>query len=157
MLKNSTIFLIYVVAFLDLFSASMVTVCLPNYLKNQLGMSATFAGVVSSIYGFVQFFSSPIIGGWSDLHGYRRVMGVCLLLCVPAYTALMSYSWTIIIVSRFLAGCFKHTQNLSRTFLASFASETEKVRAFGRLNAMGNVGFIAGPAFRFVSSYIKLS
>lgn len=151
MINSRTIFVIYAVAFLDLFSVSMISVTFPHYLNKELGMSATIAGIVSSIYGVVQFFSSPVIGRWSDIHGYRRVMVLTLLLCVPAYFSLASHRWTVVILSRIIAGSFKHTQNLSRTFLASFATEHEKLKAYGRLNAMGNVGFIAGPAFRLVS------
>ena len=38
------------------------------------------AGSIGSIYGLVQFWSSPIIGGLSDLRGFRYVFQLCLLL-----------------------------------------------------------------------------
>lgn len=138
--------LIYAVAFLDLFAASMITTCLSTYLTDELKMSATTAGLVGSIYGFVQFFSSPVVGSWSDNYGYKRILSMCLFCCIPAYMLLSSVVWSLVIGARILAGCFKHTQTLSRTYLATFATDSEKMQAYGRLNAMGNVGFVVGPA-----------
>lgn len=138
--------IIYTVAFLDLFSASMITTCLSTYLTDELGMSATTAGLVGSIYGFVQFFSSPVVGCWSDNYGYKRIMSLCLFCCIPAYLLLGSVVWLFVIGARILAGAFKHTQTLSRTYLATFATDSEKMQAYGRLNAMGNIGFVVGPA-----------
>uniref|UniRef100_A0A915IM57 Uncharacterized protein n=1 Tax=Romanomermis culicivorax TaxID=13658 RepID=A0A915IM57_ROMCU len=69
-MRSSTIKLIYVIAFMDLLAASMVSVMLPNFLKTELGVSATLAGAIGSLYGFVQFFSCPLAGGWSDVHGF---------------------------------------------------------------------------------------
>lgn len=140
------IMVIYTVAFLDLFSASMITTCLSTYMTDELKMSATTAGLVGSIYGFVQFFSSPVVGCWSDNYGYKRILSLCLFLCVPAYFLLASPIWAVVICARILAGMFKHTQTLSRTYLATFATDSEKMQAHGRLNAMGNVGFVVGPA-----------
>lgn len=143
---------VYLLAFLDLTSVSMVVTVLASYLREELGLSATAAGCLGSLYGIVQFFSSPLVGRYGDSHGYGRTLLVCCCACVPAYALLGVHSALLVAASRVAAGLFKHTQNLARTLVATFGSEEEKVAAYGRLNAIGNLGFLVGPAIGASSS-----
>lgn len=138
---------VYLVAFLDMFAASMIVTMLPVYLTTEVGLSATAAGVVGSVYGVVQFWSSPIIGGCSDIIGCRKTLLLCLTLCAVAYAVLAYELIWMLVFGRFLAGCFKHTQNQCKTVVSSFAKKKEKLAFFGRLNSMGNIAFMVAPAF----------
>uniref|UniRef100_A0A914VTL5 Major facilitator superfamily (MFS) profile domain-containing protein n=1 Tax=Plectus sambesii TaxID=2011161 RepID=A0A914VTL5_9BILA len=138
--------LVYLVAFVDMTTASMVVTVLASYLKDVAGLSASTAGVVSSLYGVVQFFSSPIAGAEFDRRGFGTVMSFCLFACFFAYSLLAVDFWIFLIVSRLLAGCFKHTQNLSKTMVGALSNEEQKLVAFGRLNSMGNLAFIFAPS-----------
>lgn len=135
------------IAFLDLFAVSMIVTVLPNYMKDVVGISASLSGTISSIYGCVQFFSSPLVGDLSDRKGYRITFLMCLTLCIPAYCGLVSHWWPILIASRVMAGMFKQTQNLCKSAAGAVLPPDQQLGAFGRLNAMGNLGYIVGPAF----------
>lgn len=90
---------------------------LASYLKDVAGLSASAAGMVGSLYGVVQFFSSPIVGAEFDVRGFGPVMSFCLFACFFAYSLLAVDFWILLIVSRLLAGCFKHTQVIVLTSL----------------------------------------
>jgi predicted MFS family arabinose efflux permease len=61
--KKTTLYLVYFVAFLDLFAVSMLTPLLRKQSLD-LGSSYTTAGLLGSVYGATQLFSSPFIGDW---------------------------------------------------------------------------------------------
>lgn len=99
-----------------------------SYLKDEVGLSASSAGLLLSLYGLVQFFSSPLIGAQSDRYGYRSTLLLCLSVCAFAYALLIvDYSPIVLVVSRLLAGAFKQTQNLCRSLVAQHMN-TDKQR-----------------------------
>jgi len=42
-------------------------------------------------------------------------------------------------------GLFKHSQELSKAFLADIMPPDQRSRVFGRFNSISNIGFIVGP------------
>lgn len=55
-----------------------------SYFQNVVGApekynSVLFGGVLGSMFSFLQFLASPIVGGLSDCYGRRPVMLVCLV------------------------------------------------------------------------------
>ncbi|KAK3890814.1 hypothetical protein Pcinc_005259 [Petrolisthes cinctipes] len=95
--------LLFVMGFLDLFGVSLI---LPLFLPvvKGLGVSHVTAGCVTSLYGAIQLFSSPVVGSCSDVVGRRRVLLGCLAATALSYMVLgASHSLLIVIVARCLA------------------------------------------------------
>ncbi|ELU03605.1 hypothetical protein CAPTEDRAFT_166920 [Capitella teleta] len=146
--KSSTLHIstvIYIVGFLDLFAVSLIIPLLASHARS-LGASPTVTGLLGSVYGGIQLFSSPLVGHWSDLSGRRYVLMLCLLLSASGYAMLTCASTLLLLfLARLPPGLFKHTQNLSRSFLAEASPNVDHARALGRYNAVSSVGFIVGP------------
>jgi len=98
MARDRSISLLCLCAGVDMLAASMTVTVLASYLTHSLALSASQvrarphsiavavqAGAVLSIYGVVQFFSSPVVGGYSDVYGHRRTLGAALVVCALAY------------------------------------------------------------------------
>ncbi|XP_009859716.2 major facilitator superfamily domain-containing protein 9 [Ciona intestinalis] len=143
----------YFIGFVDLFAVSIVFPLMPQYAK-ELGASPGLIGLFGSIYGAVQLFSSPVIGHLGDTRGRIPILFMCLLIAAAGYciSSLCIYSLLLLSVLRFMAGIFKHTQDLCRNCLADVAPKGEKTKAVGQLNALSNIGFILGPS---ISGYIS--
>ncbi|KAL8595087.1 hypothetical protein ACOMHN_019125 [Nucella lapillus] len=111
-----------------------------------LGASPIVAGVVESVYGALQLFSSPVLGRWSDHKGRHSSLSVCLLLAGAGYLSMgLATSIPLLVLSRIPLGIFKHSQSLSRTYLADLVPEKQRSTVLGRFNAASSVGFIVGP------------
>ncbi|KAK3890818.1 hypothetical protein Pcinc_005263 [Petrolisthes cinctipes] len=137
--------LLFVMGFLDLFGVSLI---LPLFLPvvKGLGVSHVTAGCVTSLYGAIQLFSSPVVGSCSDVVGRRRVLLGCLAATALSYMVLgASHSLLIVIVARVIAGTFKHSQTICRALLADVTSSEDRSRVFGTFNATSSMGFIVGP------------
>ncbi|NXQ50975.1 MFSD9 protein, partial [Catharus fuscescens] len=136
---------LYAVGFLDLFGVSMVVPLMNHHIKS-LGASHTVAGIIGSLYGVMQLFSSTFVGCWSDIVGRRYSLLACILLSTLGYF-LLGNSTTVFLfaLSRVPVGIFKHTLSISKALLSDLVSERERPLVMGRFNAASGVGFILGP------------
>ncbi|XP_065597194.1 major facilitator superfamily domain-containing protein 9 [Cyrtonyx montezumae] len=136
---------LYVVGFLDLFGVSMVVPLMNLHIKS-LGASPTVAGIIGSLYGIMQLFSSTFVGCWSDIVGRQYSLLACILLSALGYF-LLGTSTTVFLfaLSRVPVGIFKHTLSISKALLSDLVSERDRPLVMGRFNAASGVGFILGP------------
>ncbi|XP_005486508.2 major facilitator superfamily domain-containing protein 9 [Zonotrichia albicollis] len=136
---------LYAVGFLDLFGVSMVVPLMNLHIKS-LGASHTVAGIIGSLYGIMQLFTSTFVGCWSDIVGRRYSLLACILLSALGYF-LLGNSTTVFLfaISRILVGIFKHTLSISKALLSDLVSERDRPLVMGRFNAASGVGFILGP------------
>ncbi|NXF98348.1 MFSD9 protein, partial [Eubucco bourcierii] len=136
---------LYAVGFLDLFGVSMVVPLMNLHIKS-LGASHTVAGIIGSLYGIMQLFSSTFVGCWSDIVGRRYSLLACILLSALGYF-LLGTSTTVLLfaISRVPVGIFKHTLSISKALLSDLVSERDRPLVMGRFNAASSVGFILGP------------
>ncbi|XP_041354221.1 major facilitator superfamily domain-containing protein 9-like [Gigantopelta aegis] len=142
---NDPTFVIYFSGFMDLFAVSMIIMLILPRCK-ELGASPTLTGIIGSAYGAVQLFSGPIIGKWSDMAGRRLSLWVCLILSATGYIMLgMATSLLLLFVARIPTGIFKHSQSISKSYLADILPTDKQAAALGRFNAMSSIGFIVGP------------
>ncbi|XP_060682627.1 major facilitator superfamily domain-containing protein 9 isoform X1 [Hemiscyllium ocellatum] len=129
----------------DLFAVSMVVPLLSRHIK-LLGGSSTIAGLVGSVYGLLQLFSSTVIGSWSDVIGRWNVLLITLILSGFSYGLLgISSSIPLLILARIATGIFKHTQSILKALLSDLIPEHERPNVMGRFSAASSVGFILGP------------
>lgn len=136
---------LYAVGFLDLFGVSMVVPLMNLHIKS-LGASPTVAGIIGSLYGIMQLFSSTFVGCWSDIVGRRYSLLTCILLSALGYFILgMSTTVYLFAISRVPVGIFKHTLSISKALLSDLVSERDRPLVMGRFNAASSVGFILGP------------
>ncbi|GCB71012.1 hypothetical protein scyTo_0010905 [Scyliorhinus torazame] len=136
---------LYLVSLLDLFAVSMVVPLLSRHIR-LLGGSATVAGLVGSVYGLLQLFSSTIIGSWTDVVGRQNVLVITLIFSGFSYCLLgLSSSIPLLMLARICTGLFKHTQSILKALLADLIPDHERPQVMGRLSAASKVGFILGP------------
>lgn len=142
---------LYLVGFLDLFGVSMVVPLLSRHIK-LLGGSSTVAGLIGSLYGLLQLFSSIVIGSWSDVVGRQSILLVTLILSGCSYGLLgISTSIFLVILARIPTGIFKHTQTILKALLSDLVPDHERPHVMGRFCAASSVGFILGPV---ISGYL---
>ncbi|XP_025029193.1 major facilitator superfamily domain-containing protein 9 isoform X2 [Python bivittatus] len=129
----------------DFFGVSMIVPLLNLHVKS-LGASSTIAGVVGSLYGILQLFSSTLVGSWSDLVGRPHCLLVCILFSALGYFVLsISTSVFLFAIARTFVGIFKHTHSISKVLISDLVPKKERLLVIGYFNAISNFGFILGP------------
>lgn len=106
---NSMVYIIFLSLLLDLLAFTMILPLLPSLLEyyktnDSIGLyewlskkvryfqefvgapekfnSVLFGGFLGSMFSFLQFIASPIVGGISDVVGRRTVMLTCLVIII---------------------------------------------------------------------------
>ncbi|KAG8284729.1 Major facilitator super domain-containing protein 10 [Homalodisca vitripennis] len=172
--KNSkTTSIIFVSLLLDLLAFTMILPLLPSlmehyrkyddenglypwllnkleYLRNLVGAperfnSVLFGGLLGSLFSFLQFVASPIVGGLSDAYGRRPVLISCLVGIACSYVLwALSHSFAVFVLARVVGGISKGNVSLSMAIITDVS--TTATRGFGMalVGIAFSIGFIVG-------------
>ena len=113
-----------------------------------------FGGVLGSLYGILQFLSSPIWGALSDRIGRRRVL--LLTVAGTAFSYLLwifSGSFVLFVVARLVGGGFAGNLSVATAAVADVTSRENRSRGMGLVGVAFGMGFLFGPAFGSIASF----
>jgi MFS family permease len=139
------------------------------YLIEDLGGNALIYGIVGATYSAFQLIGAPILGGWSDRVGRKKMLLLSQLgtflswgifagaLLIPvreivrAESSLLGvFTFTVPLLLIFLARAFDGLTggnvSVANAYLADITEDRDRSRNFGRMSISANLGFILGPA-----------
>jgi DHA1 family tetracycline resistance protein-like MFS transporter len=142
---------ILIAVLLDVLSLGVVIPVLAKLIKELLhdnaADAAAYVGWFGTVWAFMQFFSSPIMGALSDRFGRRPVLlisafglGIDYLLMAIA----PNLAW--LFVGRVLTGITAASFSTASAYIADVTPPENRSAAFGIFGAAFGLGFILGPA-----------
>ncbi len=114
-----------------------------------VGSQYLIAGVITALFGLMQFVASPILGELSDVYGRKRLLtlGVAVLAI-----AQMLFGWgigiaslAVLFVSRAIAGLAGANFSIAQAAIADVSKPEDRAKNFGLIGAAFGLGFILGP------------
>ena len=155
-MKRSLLF-IFITVFVDMLGYSMILPLLPFFVQAQ-GGDAVLAGGLQSLYAFLQLFSGPVLGSFSDRYGRKPILVICLFGTAIAYTMFgFANSILILLLAVFLDGLTGNNLTTSFTYVADITTPEERSRGMGIVSAAFGLGLMAGPALGGFFSVYGLS
>lgn len=134
--------------FLDLFGIGILQPVLPflvgRYTHNHI---ATYVGVITALFAFCEFVSSPTLGLLSDRHGRRPVLLLSMAGSVVGYLFLgFGQALWILFLGRIIDGLT--AGNISTIFacVADITPPRLRAKRYGMIGGAIGLGFIVGPA-----------
>ncbi|XP_062509579.1 major facilitator superfamily domain-containing protein 10-like [Corticium candelabrum] len=105
-----------------------------------------FGGLLGSLFSFLQFFSSPMIGSLSDVYGRRPVlllsmMGIAFSYAVWAVSR--DFSWFVL--ARVIGGVSKGNVSLSTAIMTDVTSSKNRSKGMAVIGVAFSIAFIVGP------------
>jgi len=141
---------IFITILLDAIGIGVIIPILPEVIK-RFGTTesfvSTYFGYFISVYAFMQFIASPLLGSLSDKYGRRPVLLVSLLGSGLDYL-LMAFSpslW-ILFLGRVLSGLTGANQTVAASYIADISTSENRAANFGMIGAAFGIGFVFGPA-----------
>ncbi|KAL0269801.1 UNVERIFIED_CONTAM: hypothetical protein PYX00_007411 [Menopon gallinae] len=108
--------------------------------------SVLFGGFLGSMFSFLQFLASPIVGGLSDVYGRKPVLLCCLTgICASYVLWALSKNFAVFILARIVGGISKGNVGLSMAIIADVSSIKARGRGMALVGISFSVGFIVGP------------
>ncbi|MGQ5523369.1 TCR/Tet family MFS transporter [Chitinimonas sp. PSY-7] len=140
---------ILITVFLDTLGLGLIIPVLPalvgQFTQNP-DEQARWFGLLSAMYGIMQFFCMPMLGALSDRFGRRPVLLLsifglaCSLLVHATATSLLA-----LLLIRIVSGGTAASLSVANAYMADITAPEQRGKAFGLLGAALGVGFIFGP------------
>ncbi|CAL7938304.1 unnamed protein product [Xylocopa violacea] len=173
-IKDNTILVVFISLLLDLLAFTMILPLLPALLdyykeiEDDQGLyfkilyyiqsarkffnapdkisTVLYGGFLGSMYSFLQFLGSPIIGALSDIYGRKPMMIFCLTGIALSYLLwALSCNFAIFVLARFVGGISKGNINLSMAIISDVTSPKTRGKAMALVGIAFSIGFVAGP------------
>ncbi|XP_063700203.1 major facilitator superfamily domain-containing protein 10 [Culicoides brevitarsis] len=118
--------------------------------------SVLFGGCLGSMFSFLQFVASPIVGALSDVHGRKPVLLICLVGIASSYL-LWAYSrnFGIFVLARFIGGLSKGNISLSMAIITDMTNQKTRGKGMALVGIAFSLGFIVGPMIGAIFSKIS--
>jgi DHA1 family tetracycline resistance protein-like MFS transporter len=106
-----------------------------------------------SIYSWMQFFFSPILGRLSDRYGRRPILFISILGSAVGYFV-VGYAGTLFLVfaGRIISGITGGNISTAQAYIADVTSRENRAKGMGLFGAAFGLGFILGPAIAGILS-----
>ncbi len=140
--------LIFLIVFIDLIGFGMVIPVLPIYAQDPPFMaSPQEIGFLVSIYSWMQFVFSPILGRLSDRYGRRPVLFVSLLGSAAGYLVLgVANTILLVFIGRIISGITGGNISAAQAYIADVTTREDRARGMGLFGVAFGLGFVLGPA-----------
>lgn len=146
MKNRSALVLIFITVFIDLLGFGILIPILPSFSVKELHVDETAIGIAIAIYSLVQMLFNPILGKYSDKHGRKPVIVVCLLVNALGYLVFsFTHSYLMLIISRVIAGIGGSSIAVAQAYIADVTTTENRSKGMGLIGAAFGLGFVFGP------------
>lgn len=123
----------------------------PSFLLEAFPRSSWYfiAGIVTAIFGLMQFIAAPFLGELSDIYGRKRLLtlGVAVLALSQILFGFGVHisSLAVVLASRAIAGIAGANFSIAQASIADVTEPKDRAKNFGLIGAAFGIGFILGP------------
>lgn len=142
---------ILITVLMDVLSLGLVIPITAKLVKELAGDNAidaaSYVGWFGTIWAFMQFFSSPLMGSLSDRFGRRPVLLLSAFgLGIDYIIMALAPNLTWLFIGRILTGITAASFSTASAYIADVTPPDKRSAAYGIYGATFGLGFILGPA-----------
>ena len=139
---------IFVIVFIDLTGFGMIIPILPYYALHEPFLANPFEiGLVVSIYSWMQFLFSPLLGSFSDRYGRRPILIVSLLGSAVGYVIIgLAATIALVFIGRMVSGITGANISAAQAYVADVTTRENRAKGMALFGAAFGLGFVLGPA-----------
>lgn len=123
----------------------------PSFLLQGYSVSMQFfiAGLVTALFGVMQFIAAPLLGELSDIYGRKRLLTVGVAVLAVSQLVfgfgIETGSIALILFARAVAGLAGANFSIAQAAIADVSTPENRAKNFGLIGAAFGIGFILGP------------
>ena len=159
-MHKKTLFILFATLLIDMIGVGMLIAVLPIILADSAspsfllgaysqGTQYVIAGLITAMWGLMQFISGPILGELSDVYGRKRLLVLCVGVLAIAQMifgfGIEVGSLTLLFVSRAISGLAGGNFSIAQASIADITEPQDRAKNFGLIGVAFGVGMIVGP------------
>lgn len=160
MKKKRTLPVLFLTLMLDMIGTAMVIPIIPIIFTDPSSPSFllagypeaswfVIAGLITAVFGIMQFIAAPILGELSDEYGRKRLLtiGVAVLAVSQllfGFGIEVGALW-LLLIARTVAGLAGANFSIAQAAIADVTEPKDRAKNFGLIGAAFGIGFILGP------------
>ncbi|RSZ59945.1 TCR/Tet family MFS transporter [Massilia atriviolacea] len=141
---------VLVAVFIDMLGIGLIIPVMPPLVGQFVSgrdEQAFWFGVLSTVFGLMQFLFMPMLGAISDRVGRRPVMlysmaGMCLNFLSTAWAPNLAFMF----IGRVIGGMSSASMSVASAYASDVSTPKTRAKSFGKVGAAFGLGFICGPA-----------
>lgn len=107
------------------------------------------AGLITAVFGLMQFLAAPLLGELSDVYGRKRLLalgvGILALSQLLFGAGIELGLLSLLFVARMVAGLAAANVSIAQAIIADVTKPEDRAKNFGLIGAAFGIGFIVGP------------
>lgn len=135
--------------FIDMLGIGLIVPVLPVLVGEFTGTregQAYWYGMMSAVFGLMQFLFMPMLGAISDRIGRRPVLlysmaGMCINFLTTAWAP--NLAW--LFLGRVIGGMSSASMSVASAYASDISTPENRAKSFGKIGAAFGLGFICGP------------
>lgn len=149
-LGKNAVYFVLVTVLIDMIGFGMIIPVIPFLLSDIMQLPVEevtpYGGLLTAIYGVMNFLAGPTLGSFSDRYGRRPVLLISLATLAVDFVIMgLAHSLWLLVLGRILSGVSAATFSTANAYIADVTEPAERGKAFGMVGAAFGVGFIIGP------------
>ncbi|TDG42183.1 hypothetical protein AWZ03_011411 [Drosophila navojoa] len=109
-------------------------------------LSVLFGGFLGSMFSFLQFLASPIVGSLSDYYGRKPLLLICASgIALSYFIWACSRNFALFVLARVVGGISKGNISLSMSVITDVSSVRTRGKGMALVGVAFSLGFIVGP------------
>ncbi len=140
---------ILVCIFIDMLGIGLIVPVMPVLVGEFVtgrDEQAMWFGILTAVFGLMQFIFMPMLGAISDRVGRRPVLlysmaGMCLNFLITAWAPSLAF----LFLARVIGGASSASMSVASAYAADISTHEERAKSFGKVGAAFGLGFICGP------------
>jgi DHA1 family tetracycline resistance protein-like MFS transporter len=140
---------VLVCVFIDMLGIGLIVPVLPllvGVFVSSRDEQAMWYGVMSMVFGLMQFIFMPMLGAMSDRVGRRPILMYSMAgMCANFLATAWAPNLACLFIGRVLGGMSSASMSVASAYASDISSHENRSKSFGKIGAAFGLGFICGP------------
>jgi DHA1 family tetracycline resistance protein-like MFS transporter len=140
---------VLVCVFIDMLGIGLIVPVLPLLVGEFVSgreQQALWYGVMSMVFGLMQFIFMPMLGAISDRVGRRPVLMYSMAgMCANFLATAWAPNLACLFIGRVIGGMSSASMSVASAYASDISGHDKRASSFGKIGAAFGLGFICGP------------
>ncbi len=140
---------VLVCVFIDMLGIGLIVPVLPLLVGEFVSgrdQQALWFGLMTTVFGLMQFIFMPMLGALSDRVGRRPVLMVSMAgMCINFLATAWAPNLASLFIGRVIGGMSSASMSVASAYASDISTQENRAKSFGKVGAAFGLGFICGP------------